>query len=105
MYRIVFGDGAKLKRPSEIYLPKGMSLNVEKVKPAMGVADEPDYGHCVATIGRLGMEVDDMKVKLVSKELNNFLHFFSRKGKNELNLYHLLGTLASRIDVLRPYIY
>ena len=62
-----------------------MSLTVEKVKPAMGVADEPDYGHCVATIGRLGMEVDDMKVKLVSMELNNFLHFFSRKGKNEPN--------------------
>ena len=61
-----------------------MSLNVEKVKPAMGVADEPDYGHCVATIGRLGMEVDDMKVNLVSKELNNFLHFFSRKGKTNL---------------------
>ena len=57
-----------------------MSLNVEKVKPAMGVADEPDYGHCVATIGRLGMEVDDMKVKLVSMKLNysgHFLHFFS----------------------------
>jgi len=45
---------------------KGMALNVEKVKPAVGVADEPDYGHCVATIGRLGMEVDDMKANLTA---------------------------------------
>ena len=52
-----------------------MALNVEKVKPAVGVADEPDYGHCVATIGRLGMEVDDMKVKFISMELDNFLDF------------------------------
>ena len=58
-----------------------MALNVEKVKPAVGVADEPDYGHCVATIGRLGMEVDDMKVKIVSKELINFLHFFPEGKK------------------------
>ena len=63
-----------------------MALNVEKVKPAVGVADEPDYGHCVATIGRLGMEVDDMKVKLVSMELNHFLHFFSRQGNSGNNL-------------------
>ena len=77
-----------------------MSLNVEKVKPAMGVADEPDYGYCVATIGRLGMEVDDMKVKLVSMELDNFLHFFSRKGKNEPNLYHLLGKVSLKLEIL-----
>ena len=32
----------------------GMQLNVEKVKPSQGVADEPDYGQCFATIGRLG---------------------------------------------------
>ena len=77
-----------------------MSLNVEKVKPAMGVADEPDYGHCVAVIGRLGMEVDDMKVKLVSKELNNFLHFFSRKRKTGPNLYHLLGKVSLKFEIL-----
>ena len=66
-----------------------MSLNVEKVKPGMGVADEPDYGQCFATIGRLGMEVNDMKVKLVFLELNNFLHFFSRQGSSGPNLYHI----------------
>ena len=61
-----------------------MSLNVEKVKPAVGVADEPDYGHCVATIGRLGMEVDDMKVKLDSMGLNISCLSFPGKGIVEL---------------------
>ena len=73
-----------------------MALNVEKVKPAVGVADEPDYGHCVATIGRLGMEVDDMKVKLVSMELNHFLH----SGREKTNLIYITSyTLSESPDI------
>lgn len=39
---------------------KGMQVTVEKVKPGLGVADEPDYGVCKATIGRLGMANEDL---------------------------------------------
>ena len=31
---------------------KGMYLQVEKVRPSTGVADEPDYGVCKTTIGK-----------------------------------------------------
>ncbi len=30
---------------------KGMEVEIKKVKPALGTADEPDYGYCVASIG------------------------------------------------------
>ena len=43
---------------------KGMYLNVKKVAPSAGVKDEPDYGFCTATIGRLNMSVDDMRDNL-----------------------------------------
>ena len=32
---------------------KGMYIHVEKVRPSTGVADEPDYGYCKTTIGKL----------------------------------------------------
>ena len=35
---------------------RGMTVNVQKVKPTLGVADEPDYAFCEATIGRLDMD-------------------------------------------------
>ena len=41
-----------------------MHLQVEKVKPSLGVADEPDYAFCKATIGRLDMEVEDLNENL-----------------------------------------
>lgn len=35
---------------------RGMDVQVKKVKPELGVADEPDYGYCVVPIGSLQME-------------------------------------------------
>ena len=43
-----------------------MTLNVEKIKPTTGVADEPDYGQCITTVGRLGMEIEDIKDNLTT---------------------------------------
>jgi len=43
---------------------KGMYIHVEKVRPSTGVADEPDYGFCKTTIGRLKMDVEDLNTNL-----------------------------------------
>ena len=43
---------------------KGMYVNVKKVAPSQGIKDEPDYGFCTATIGRLNMSVEDMNENL-----------------------------------------
>ena len=43
---------------------KGMYLNVKKIQASAGVKDEPDYGFCTATIGRLSMTVEDMNENL-----------------------------------------
>eukprot|EP00093_Oithona_nana_P008904 08904.XXX_29256_32054_1 [CDS] Oithona nana genome sequencing. len=43
---------------------KGMYVNVKKVAPSAGIKDEPDYGFCTATIGRLNMSVEDMNENL-----------------------------------------
>ena len=42
-----------------------MNVTVKKVKPTLGYADEPDYGFCEATIGRLDMDIDKLKDNLV----------------------------------------
>ena len=43
---------------------KGMYVNVKKVAPSQGIKDEPDYGFCTGTIGRLNMSVEDMNENL-----------------------------------------
>ena len=35
----------------------GTLLDVQKVKPGLGISDEPDYGQCFTTVGRLGMNI------------------------------------------------
>ena len=39
-------------------------MNVEKVKPGLGISDEPDYGQCFTTVGRLGMSIQDIYANL-----------------------------------------
>ena len=36
---------------------RGMDVTVQKPKPTLGIADEPDYGFCEAPIGRLDMDI------------------------------------------------
>ena len=43
---------------------RGMDITVKKVKPTLGYADEPDYGFCEATIGRLDMDADKLEDNL-----------------------------------------
>ena len=45
---------------------KGMYLQVEKVRPSVGIADEPDYASCKGTIGRLGMDTEDLYTNLTA---------------------------------------
>jgi hypothetical protein len=45
---------------------KGMHLGINKVKPSLGVADEPDYGFCETSIGRLEMNVEDIHENLTA---------------------------------------
>ena len=51
---------------------KGMYLQVEKVRPSVGIADEPDYAFCNGTIGRLGMETEDLNTNLTGKFFSEF---------------------------------
>jgi len=43
---------------------RGMNIQVMKVKPELGIADEPDYGYCEAPIGTLEMEPAQVKENL-----------------------------------------
>lgn len=43
---------------------RGMFVDVLKVKPALGMANEPDYAYCEATIGRLDMDIVELKDNL-----------------------------------------
>jgi len=43
---------------------RGMIVNVKKVKPSLGVEEEPDYGFCEATIGRLDMDITKLENNL-----------------------------------------
>ena len=38
-------------------ITRGMDVTIQKPKPSLGIADEPDYGFCEAPIGRLDMDV------------------------------------------------
>lgn len=42
----------------------GMNVDVKKLKPSIEIADEPDYGFCLAPIGTLDMEVDHLSENL-----------------------------------------
>lgn len=43
---------------------QGIQLNVVKAKAQPGYMDEPDYGSCVGTIGRLNMSIEDLTANL-----------------------------------------
>ena len=43
---------------------RGMDVKVQKIKPTLGLADEPDYGFCEATIGRLDMDNEKLASNL-----------------------------------------
>ena len=43
---------------------KGLQINVKKPKTGLGLADEPDFGFCESTIGRLTMPPEDMNHNL-----------------------------------------
>ena len=47
---------------------RGMEVQIRKVKPDLGVADEPDYGYCIAPIGTL-----DMDPALIAENLDAIL--------------------------------
>jgi len=63
---------------------RGMDITVKKVKPTLGYADEPDYGFCEATIGRLDMDADKLEDNLtvVINSLNE-KRPLQRKDKDE----------------------
>ena len=60
-----------------------MFVNVEKVKPTLGIADEPDYGFCDATIGRLDMEDAKLESNLSAMLLKLSENRPKRKDKDD----------------------
>ena len=45
---------------------RGMDVTVKKVKPSLGYVEEPDYGFCEASIGKLDMDVDKLEANLTA---------------------------------------
>jgi len=45
---------------------RGMDVTVKKVKPSLGYVEEPDYGYCEASIGKLDMDVDKLEANLTA---------------------------------------
>ena len=62
---------------------RGMFVNVEKVKPTLGMADEPDYAFCDATIGRLDMEDAKLESNLSAMLLKLSENRPKRKEKDD----------------------
>ena len=45
---------------------RGMNVDVQKVRPTLGIAEEPDYGFCEASIGRLDMDILQLEGNLTA---------------------------------------
>lgn len=63
---------------------RGMDVTVKKVKPSLGYIEEPDYGFCEASIGKLDMDVDKLEANLTALlEALNEQRPMKRKDKDE----------------------
>ena len=62
---------------------RGMDVSVRKVKPSLGYAEEPDYGFCESSIGRLDMDIDKLEdnLTILLRKLNE--NRPKRKDKDE----------------------
>ena len=84
---------------------KGMQLDVKKVKPGLGIADEPDYGFCNTTIGRLGMDPEDLNENLtvILQALNE--HKPNRKDKTGFITRVMLYCLPNQLPKIDKNFY
>ena len=51
---------------------RGMEVSVKKMKPTLGFANEPDYGFCEASVGRLDMDIHSIEsnITVLLQKLN-----------------------------------
>ena len=96
-----------------------MDVTVKKVKPSLGYVEEPDYGYCEASIGKLDMDVDKLEANLTA--LLQALHEqrpMKRRDKDEtfitrcilkvfefLTSYQLMQFMIIFVHIWRNFVY